>query len=141
MNRWLVAGCCCALLVGLQDAALPVGASLLMNVSAVHMCMHVCSRRVSRHVERPVCAYAHFFKRPFVCVFVLVCPAVTLGNKAGNGRGVQPEQVIKKNPCKMALLWPPLGKQGRKCAERNESLVAAAEDKDRAVYDFRGLTS
>lgn len=25
--------------------------------------------------------------------------------------------------------------------ERNESLVAAAEDKDRAVYDFGGLTS
>lgn len=95
------AGCC-----------LPVGVSLLMNASVVHMCMHVCLHRVCRHVERPVCAYAHFLS-VHLCVFVLVCPAVTLGNKAGNRRGVEPEQVIKKNPCKMALLWLPLGKQRR----------------------------
>ncbi|TNN46128.1 hypothetical protein EYF80_043674 [Liparis tanakae] len=36
----------------------------------------------------------------------------------------------------MATLWPPLGKQ-----RSNESLLAAGEDKDRALYDFWGLTS
>lgn len=47
-----------------------------------------------------------------ICVFALVCPAVTPSNRAGNRRGVQPEQVIKKNPCKMAVLWPSVASSG-----------------------------
>lgn len=37
-----------------------------------------------------------------------------------------------------SLLWV---NKGEMCVERNESLVAAAEDKDRVVYDFGGLTN
>lgn len=88
--------------------------SLRINVSVVHVCAcalrHGCVgmwRGLSVHM-------LIFFVRKclFVCVFVLICPAVTLCNRAGNRRGVQPEQVIKKNPCKMALLWPSVASSG-----------------------------
>lgn len=104
LNRWLVAGCCCALLVGLQEAAY---LSACTAVSVVHVCLCSC-------VKKPV--------RPCVCsllcistclrVFVLFCPAVTLSNIGGNRRRVQPEQGIKKNPGKMALLLPSVASSG-----------------------------
>lgn len=52
------------------------------------------SVRMFMFVHKCLCVY----------VFVPVCPAVTRSNRAGNRRQVQPEQVIKKNPCKMAVL-------------------------------------
>ena len=104
LNRWLVAGCCCALLVGLQEAAY---LSACTAVSVVHVCSCSC-------VKRPVCPCMCFFLCISTClrVFVLLCPAVTLSNIGGNSRGVQPEQVIKKNPCKMALLLPSVASSG-----------------------------
>lgn len=76
--------------------------SLLIRASVVHMCMRVCVLMLIYVQKMPV----------YVCVFVIFCPVVTLSNRAGNRRGVQPEQVIKKNPCKMVVLWPSLASSG-----------------------------
>lgn len=75
------------------------------------MCVHA---RVLMHRCVGMCGglSVHMFMFVPVCVFVPVCPAVTLGNRAGNRRRVQPEQVIKKNPCKMAVLWPSVASSG-----------------------------
>lgn len=113
LNRWPVAGCCCALLVGLQEAAylsLRVRACFSARVCVrarvhIHKCVRLrkgLTLQMLILVRNCVC----------VCVFVPVCPAVTPGNRAGNRRGVQPEQVIKKNPCKMVVLWPSLASSG-----------------------------
>lgn len=119
LNRWPVAGCCCALLVGLQEAAylcLRVRACFSARVCVraherarvhIHKCVRLCKGLTLQMlilVRKCVCVC--------FCVFVPVCPAVTPGNRAGNRRGVQPEQVIKKNPCKMVVLWPSLASSG-----------------------------
>lgn len=80
-----MAGCCCALLVGLQEAAylsVCVRESLLMNVCVgicahVHACvlMHRCvdmCRRLSVHML----IFVH--KSSFVCVCVCLCLSVLL---------------------------------------------------------------
>lgn len=76
----------------------------------------------------PVSAYVWLVphhRRPLVCTaylciclclcrnagFVDVCPSCrNLGNRAGNSRGVQ--VIRKKNPCKMAVLWPSAASSG-----------------------------
>ncbi len=112
LNRWLVAGCCCALLVGLQEAAYLsacVRVRVCIRGQALCTCACLC---VHRYVAACLCICSFFCKSAFLCVFVIVCPAITRGNRAGNRRGVQPEQVIKKNPCKMAVLRPSLASSG-----------------------------
>lgn len=70
-----------------------------------------------------VCAYGHFcVQKPCLCVcvcaLVLVCPALTSDNRAGNTRGRLPEQVIKEKSLQDGgRQRPPLGKQGEKCGE------------------------
>lgn len=113
-----MAGCCCALLVGLQEAAylcLRVRACFSARVCVraheharvhIHKCVRLrkgLTLQMLILVRKCVC----------VCFCVFVCvSAVTPGNRAGNRRGVQPEQVIKKNPCKMVVLWPSLASSG-----------------------------
>lgn len=80
----------------------------LTNVRVAVMCTRARTR-----AEASPCICSHLSISGCLCASVLVRPAVNLDNRAGNRRGVQPEQVIKKNPCKMATLWPPLGKQRR----------------------------
>lgn len=115
LNRWPVAGCCCARLVGLQEAAYlsegaQVRACFLMSVS---ICAHaLASAHMHGCVEAHKCICSYLWFSALFCVFLLVCPALTSGNRAGNRRGVQPEQVIKKNPCKMAVVWPSTASSG-----------------------------
>ena len=106
LNRWPVAGCCCALLVGLQEAAY-LSERVQVRVCFL-MCVVICAHALACvHMHRCVEAYLCICSYLCVttCLCVLFCTALTSGNRGGNRRGVQPERVIKKNPCKMAVVW------------------------------------
>lgn len=85
-----------------RSACRPAGGCLPVCVS---VCMHVkvCIWNVSVNacVQTCLCICS------VLCQFVLsvcVCTCLSCSNRAENRRGTEPEQVIKKTPCKMALL-------------------------------------